>query len=198
VEAEQAYFEAKLPTAIGGAVKVGDYLYGTTGQGLLCVNFVSGQIKWEDRQVFHSDLAVSVKATPMDSHNRIKCGHLLSPSNLRNISPGMPLMDLSNRLIFNNPHINHHRNSANQEATLRCSQPYNIQVCKEWAKGILHQAVVFTNLSKVLSSSCSQIHQALNQVLRAGQPSSLQGGLVVIGATSRESSNYTNHYVLRT
>src|SRR5205814_7087710 len=28
VEPEQVYFEAKFPTAIGGAVKVGDYLYG--------------------------------------------------------------------------------------------------------------------------------------------------------------------------
>jgi outer membrane protein assembly factor BamB len=51
VEAEQAYFEPKLPTAIGGAVKVGDYLYGTTGQGLLCVDFVSGQVKWEDQAI---------------------------------------------------------------------------------------------------------------------------------------------------
>lgn len=49
VEPEQVYFEAKLPTAIGGAVKVGDYLYGTTGQAMLCVDFKSGQVKWEDR-----------------------------------------------------------------------------------------------------------------------------------------------------
>src|SRR5262249_40447998 len=30
IEPEQVYFESKLPTAIGGTVKVGDYLYGTT------------------------------------------------------------------------------------------------------------------------------------------------------------------------
>ncbi len=49
VVAEPLYFEAKLPTAIGGAVKVGDYLYGTTAQALLCVDFKTGQVKWEER-----------------------------------------------------------------------------------------------------------------------------------------------------
>lgn len=48
-EAVPMYFESKLPTAIGGAVKVGDYLYGTTANALLCVEFATGQIKWEDR-----------------------------------------------------------------------------------------------------------------------------------------------------
>jgi outer membrane protein assembly factor BamB len=49
VEAEQVYFESKLPTAIGGAVKVGDYLYGSAGEALLCIEFATGQVKWEDR-----------------------------------------------------------------------------------------------------------------------------------------------------
>src|SRR5439155_15701440 len=49
VEPEQVYFESKFPTAIGGAVKVGDYLYGTTAQALLCTEFATGQVKWEDR-----------------------------------------------------------------------------------------------------------------------------------------------------
>jgi len=49
VEPEQVYFESKFPTAIGGAVKVGDFLYGTTGQALLCTEFATGQMKWEDR-----------------------------------------------------------------------------------------------------------------------------------------------------
>ncbi len=51
VEAEQVYFESKLPTAIGGVVKVGDYLYGTTGQALLCIEFATGKLKWEDRAI---------------------------------------------------------------------------------------------------------------------------------------------------
>jgi len=49
IEAEQVYFESKLPTAIGGAVKVGDVLYGTTMGALLCIDFATGNVKWEDR-----------------------------------------------------------------------------------------------------------------------------------------------------
>ena len=48
---EPLYFEASLPTAIGGAVKVGDYLYGTTGSALLCLDFRTGQVKWKDRSL---------------------------------------------------------------------------------------------------------------------------------------------------
>ncbi len=49
IAAEPLYFEANLPNAIGGAVKVGDYLYGTTGSALLCLEFQTGQVKWKDR-----------------------------------------------------------------------------------------------------------------------------------------------------
>ena len=49
VAAAEKYFEAKLPTAIGGAVKAGGQLYGTTAQALLCVDFATGKILWEDR-----------------------------------------------------------------------------------------------------------------------------------------------------
>jgi outer membrane protein assembly factor BamB len=49
IETEQVYFESKLPTAIGGTVKVGDFLYGTTAQAMLCVDFRTGQVKWEER-----------------------------------------------------------------------------------------------------------------------------------------------------
>lgn len=49
VTAKEVYFESKLPTAIGGAVKVGEHLYGTTAQALLCVEFATGRILWEER-----------------------------------------------------------------------------------------------------------------------------------------------------
>jgi outer membrane protein assembly factor BamB len=49
VAAEQIYFESKLPTAIGGAVKIGEFLYGTTAQAMLCIEFATGQVKWEER-----------------------------------------------------------------------------------------------------------------------------------------------------
>lgn len=50
-EVEQITFTPKLPTSIGGAVKLGDHLYGTTGQALLCADFASGELKWEDRAI---------------------------------------------------------------------------------------------------------------------------------------------------
>ncbi len=46
VKAEEVYFEKKLPTAIGGAVIVGDYMYGTSRELTLCVNFKTGEVKW--------------------------------------------------------------------------------------------------------------------------------------------------------
>jgi outer membrane protein assembly factor BamB len=48
-EAQEVYFSPKLPTAIGGAIKIGKYLYGTTGQAMMCVDFATGEVKWEER-----------------------------------------------------------------------------------------------------------------------------------------------------
>ena len=50
-EAEQAYYSPKLPTSIGGVLKVGDYLYGTTAGALLCLEFTTGNVKWDDRGI---------------------------------------------------------------------------------------------------------------------------------------------------
>ena len=47
VKADEVYFDKKLPTAIGGAVLIGDYLYGTTRELFLCVDFKTGTIKWQ-------------------------------------------------------------------------------------------------------------------------------------------------------
>jgi outer membrane protein assembly factor BamB len=51
VEAEPVYFARRLPTSIGGAVQVGGYLYGTASQALLCVDFATGTVKWQDRSI---------------------------------------------------------------------------------------------------------------------------------------------------
>jgi len=51
VEAEEIYLTPKLPTAIGGAVLIGGYLYGTNSQGLICADFATGDIKWQERGV---------------------------------------------------------------------------------------------------------------------------------------------------
>jgi hypothetical protein len=51
MKAEQVYFDTKLPTAIGGAVLVDEYLYGSGGQVLLSADFKTGEIKWTDRSI---------------------------------------------------------------------------------------------------------------------------------------------------
>jgi outer membrane protein assembly factor BamB len=51
VTAEEAYFDPKLPSAIGGEVLVGNFLYGSGGQSLMCVEYQTGQIKWNDRSI---------------------------------------------------------------------------------------------------------------------------------------------------
>src|SRR5262249_43610775 len=45
ITAEEVYFSPKLPTSIGGAVKVGPFLYGTSS-ALQCLDFATGQVKW--------------------------------------------------------------------------------------------------------------------------------------------------------
>jgi outer membrane protein assembly factor BamB len=49
VQIEELYFGSRYPTAIGGVVRVGDHLYGTTPQAMLCFDFASGQILWQER-----------------------------------------------------------------------------------------------------------------------------------------------------
>jgi outer membrane protein assembly factor BamB len=58
-DAEQVYATAQLPSAIGGAVLLGGNLYGTNGQGLICADFVTGDIKWQDRSIGASSLCVA-------------------------------------------------------------------------------------------------------------------------------------------
>ena len=58
IDAEQAYFSPRLPSAIGGAVKVGDYLYGTSST-LQCVDFKTGAVKWEERALGPASICVA-------------------------------------------------------------------------------------------------------------------------------------------
>ncbi len=57
LEAEEVYFDRKLPTAIGGSVLLGDYLYGTTGETTVCAEFKTGKIVWtKERELAPSSL----------------------------------------------------------------------------------------------------------------------------------------------
>ncbi len=51
VETEPGYFSKDLPTSIGGAVLLGNFLYGTNQKALLCVEFTTGKVKWQEKSV---------------------------------------------------------------------------------------------------------------------------------------------------
>jgi len=55
--AEEVYFSPKLAFDMGGVVKVGDYLYGTSGPQTMCVDFKTGEIRWQERSKSLSWLA---------------------------------------------------------------------------------------------------------------------------------------------
>ncbi len=58
VAAEQVYFERGLPNGIGGAVLVGETLYGTeAGQNLVAADFATGKVKWQDKSFGWASLA---------------------------------------------------------------------------------------------------------------------------------------------
>jgi len=58
VVAEQVYFTRGLPNGVGGAVLVGDHLYGAEpGQQLLAVEFTTGKVKWKAENFGWSSLA---------------------------------------------------------------------------------------------------------------------------------------------
>lgn len=57
VVAEQIYFTRGLPYSVGGAVLLGDYLYGTTNDGLVAVEFASGKVKWQDAGIGSGSIA---------------------------------------------------------------------------------------------------------------------------------------------
>lgn len=58
VAAEQVYFTRGLPNGLGGAVLIGDYLYGTEpSQQLLAVEFATGKVKWKAENFGWASLA---------------------------------------------------------------------------------------------------------------------------------------------
>jgi outer membrane protein assembly factor BamB len=51
VSAEQVYYDRNLPKSIGGAIYLDGNLYGTNPQGLLCVDFTTGKVRWKDKSI---------------------------------------------------------------------------------------------------------------------------------------------------
>jgi outer membrane protein assembly factor BamB len=48
VAVDEVYFRKDLPSTIGGAVLVDGRLYGTTPRGLVCAEFATGKVLWQD------------------------------------------------------------------------------------------------------------------------------------------------------
>lgn len=58
VVAEQVYFTRGLPNGIGGAVVVGENLYGTeAGATLVAADFATGKMKWKDKSIGWASIA---------------------------------------------------------------------------------------------------------------------------------------------
>jgi outer membrane protein assembly factor BamB len=63
------YVERKVPNYLGGAIKVGDYLYGTNNSVLMCIEFATGKVKWEDRSIGASSLCYADGRLYLHSEN---------------------------------------------------------------------------------------------------------------------------------
>ena len=119
VDAEQVYFSPKLPTAIGGGVKVGEFLYGTTGQGLACVEFATGNVKWEERAFGAASLCYAdgrfylhwengevglAEATPEGYHERGRFSPPNQPKRLNEMEKAWAYPVVANGLLFIRDH----------------------------------------------------------------------------------------------
>jgi outer membrane protein assembly factor BamB len=51
IAADPVYFQKNLPTSIGGAILLDNFLYGTNAKGLLCAEFTTGKEKWQEMGV---------------------------------------------------------------------------------------------------------------------------------------------------
>ena len=59
VKAEEVYNVKNLAVHHGGVVRVGDAVYGTTDGGLVCIDFKSGESKWQNRCVGKGSIAAA-------------------------------------------------------------------------------------------------------------------------------------------
>ncbi|WP_254512192.1 outer membrane protein assembly factor BamB family protein [Anatilimnocola floriformis] len=58
-QAEEVYFEKKMACHHGGIVKVGDFMYSNGGGALICMNFATGDIAWQNRASGKGSLCVA-------------------------------------------------------------------------------------------------------------------------------------------
>jgi len=103
VAAEQVYFVRELPNGPGGAVLVGDHIYGTeSGKKLVAAEFATGKIKWQDESLGWSSIAAAdgllylhgtngdvalIEATPEGYHEK---GRFTPPAQPQKKTVGVP------------------------------------------------------------------------------------------------------------
>jgi outer membrane protein assembly factor BamB len=51
VRADEVYFDMGLPAGIGGVIQVGPNLFGTSGAGVVCIDFQTGKTRWTSRSL---------------------------------------------------------------------------------------------------------------------------------------------------
>jgi outer membrane protein assembly factor BamB len=59
VTAKEVYHINLLANHHGGVVRLGDYVYGTNNNGLVCIDFKTGETKWQDRCVGKGSIAAA-------------------------------------------------------------------------------------------------------------------------------------------
>ncbi len=57
VTAKEVYHNQDLANHHGGVVRVGEYLYGTNANSLVCIDFKTGETKWQNRSVGKGSIA---------------------------------------------------------------------------------------------------------------------------------------------
>ncbi|QDV24757.1 PQQ-binding-like beta-propeller repeat protein [Aureliella helgolandensis] len=53
---QEVYFAKAMPSGMGGSVLVDGKLYGSSGSTLMCIDFATGDIQWQDRSIGSSSL----------------------------------------------------------------------------------------------------------------------------------------------
>jgi len=56
---EEKFFDKKVPAGIGGAARIGERLYGGSGPSMLCLDFKSGKLLWEERSLSAAAICVA-------------------------------------------------------------------------------------------------------------------------------------------
>jgi outer membrane protein assembly factor BamB len=68
VEAKELYFGKALGASIGGAVLVDGHLYGSTTQGLFCIEFATGKEKWTEKSTGNASICYADGRLYVRSH----------------------------------------------------------------------------------------------------------------------------------